>query len=84
MLKKRTARFAGIAVALGLLFPALSATAKDKVVIGELNWPGAVAIEQVLGEVISTRLGGDVSGFVHPAVQQALRQRWRDSDSTKR
>jgi pantetheine-phosphate adenylyltransferase len=24
------------------------------------------------------RLGGDVSGFVHPAVQQALRQRWRD------
>ena len=23
------------------------------------------------------RLGGDVSGFVHPAVQQALRQRWR-------
>ena len=25
------------------------------------------------------RLGGDVSGFVHPAVQQALRQRWRNS-----
>ena len=25
------------------------------------------------------RLGGDVSGFVHPAVQQALRQRWRIS-----
>ena len=24
------------------------------------------------------RLGGDVSSFVHPAVQQALRQRWRD------
>jgi len=24
------------------------------------------------------RLGGDVSGFVHPAVHQALRQRWRD------
>lgn len=23
------------------------------------------------------RLGGDVSSFVHPAVQQALRQRWR-------
>ena len=23
------------------------------------------------------KLGGDVSGFVHPAVQQALRQRWR-------
>lgn len=25
------------------------------------------------------RLGGDVSDFVHPAVQQALRQRWRNS-----
>ena len=25
------------------------------------------------------RLGGDVSSFVHPAVQQALRQRWRTS-----
>jgi pantetheine-phosphate adenylyltransferase len=22
------------------------------------------------------RLGGDISGFVHPAVQQAMRQRW--------
>ncbi len=25
------------------------------------------------------RLGGDVSDFVHPAVQQALRQRWRST-----
>ena len=25
------------------------------------------------------RLGGDVSDFVHPAVQQALRQRWQNS-----
>ena len=25
------------------------------------------------------RLGGDISGFVHPAVQQAMRQRWQDS-----
>ncbi len=23
------------------------------------------------------RLGGDIAGFVHPAVQQAMRQRWR-------
>jgi len=23
------------------------------------------------------RLGGDISGFVHPAVQQAMRQRWQ-------
>lgn len=27
------------------------------------------------------RLGGDVSSFVHPAVQQALRQRWRNSSN---
>jgi pantetheine-phosphate adenylyltransferase len=26
------------------------------------------------------RLGGDVSGFVHPAVQQALRTRWQNSN----
>lgn len=24
------------------------------------------------------RLGGDISGFVHPAVQQAMRQRWQN------
>jgi glycine betaine/proline transport system substrate-binding protein len=60
-MKKITTRFAGIAVALGLLLPSLSATAKDKIVIGELNWPGAIAIEHILGEVISTRLDGDVS-----------------------
>ena len=27
------------------------------------------------------RLGGDVSGFVHPVVQQALRRRWRNETS---
>jgi pantetheine-phosphate adenylyltransferase len=27
------------------------------------------------------RLGGDISGFVHPAVQQAMRQRWRGASS---
>ena len=25
------------------------------------------------------RLGGDISSFVHPAVQQAMRQRWRQT-----
>ncbi|MGN6479393.1 pantetheine-phosphate adenylyltransferase [Luteibacter sp.] len=25
------------------------------------------------------RLGGDISGFVHPAVQQAMRPRWRNT-----
>ncbi len=28
-----------------------------------------------------SRLGGDVSKFVHPAVQQALKQRWQPSDN---
>jgi glycine betaine/proline transport system substrate-binding protein len=60
-MKQFTTRCAGIALALGLLLPSLSATAKEKVVIGELNWPGAIAIEHVIGEVISTRLDGDVS-----------------------
>ncbi|MCW0200524.1 pantetheine-phosphate adenylyltransferase [Rhodanobacter thiooxydans] len=27
------------------------------------------------------RLGGDISSFVHPAVQQAMRQRWQQSRS---
>ena len=27
------------------------------------------------------RLGGDISGFVHPAVQQAMRQRWHKKPS---
>ncbi|MGF6726629.1 glycine betaine/proline transport system substrate-binding protein [Paraburkholderia sp. GAS41] len=60
-MKRLSTRVAGVAVSLGLLLPSLSAMAKDKVVIGELNWPGAVAIEHVLGEVIATRLDGDVS-----------------------
>lgn len=30
-----------------------------------------------------SRLGGDVSKFVHPAVQQALRQRWQPSNPTQ-
>jgi pantetheine-phosphate adenylyltransferase, bacterial len=28
------------------------------------------------------RLGGDISGFVHPAVQQAMRQRWHKGRSS--
>jgi glycine betaine/proline transport system substrate-binding protein len=60
-MKKLTTRLAGVAVALGLLLPSLSATARDKIVIGELNWPGAIAIEHILGEVIASRLDGDVS-----------------------
>jgi len=43
-----------------LIVPA-SVMAKDKIVIGEQNWTGAIAIQHILGEVIKTRLDGDVS-----------------------
>lgn len=45
----------------GLLAGAGPVMAKDKVVIGEQNWTGAIAIQHILGEVIKTRLDGDVS-----------------------
>lgn len=41
-----------------LIAPAM---AKDKIVIGEQNWTGAIAIQHILGEVLETRLGADVS-----------------------
>ncbi|MFK3790695.1 glycine betaine ABC transporter substrate-binding protein [Pseudomonas piscis] len=46
------------ALLLGLSLPVL---AKDKIVIGEQNWTGAIAIQNILGEVIKSRLDGDVS-----------------------
>lgn len=53
------------AVAASALFSLLAgvnpAMAKDKIVIGEQNWTGAIAIQHILGEVIKTRLDGDVS-----------------------
>jgi glycine betaine/proline transport system substrate-binding protein len=38
-----------------------TATAKDQIVISELNWTGAVAIEHVLKEVMEQKLDADVS-----------------------
>ncbi|KPA91215.1 MULTISPECIES: glycine betaine ABC transporter substrate-binding protein [Pseudomonas] len=49
------------AALLGALLPATAALAKDKIVIGEQNWTGAVAIQYILGDIISSRLDGDVS-----------------------
>lgn len=46
---------------LGALVPATASFAKDKIVIGEQNWTGAVVIQYILGDIISTRLDGDVS-----------------------
>jgi glycine betaine/proline transport system substrate-binding protein len=50
-------------VGAGLLLAAshLPGQAADKVVIGELNWTGAVAIQHILAEVITTRLDGEVT-----------------------
>lgn len=48
------------AVLASLIVPA-SVMAKDKIVIGEQNWTGAIAIQHILGDVIKTRLDGDVS-----------------------
>jgi len=53
--------FVGAAMLAGACFLATNAVAKEKIVIGEQNWTGAIAIEHILGEVISTRLDGDVS-----------------------
>ncbi|MFK3799016.1 glycine betaine ABC transporter substrate-binding protein [Pseudomonas sp. NPDC088444] len=56
--------FPRTALTTALLAASLSvscAFAKDKVVIGEQNWTGAIAIQHILGQIISTRLDGDVS-----------------------
>ena len=49
------------AVALLLAIPSAPASAADKLVIGEQNWTGAIAIQHILAEVIRTRLDGDVT-----------------------
>jgi glycine betaine/proline transport system substrate-binding protein len=59
-LSKSFFRSFGVATALASLI-AVPALAKDKIVIGEQNWTGAIAIQNILGEVIKTRLDGDVS-----------------------
>lgn len=51
---------AGAAI-LSALLPAATLQAKERIVIGEQNWTGAIAIQHILGEVISTRLDGEVS-----------------------
>ena len=51
----------GAAALLASLMLPATVMAKDKIVIGEQNWTGAIAIQHILGEVIKTRLDGDVS-----------------------
>lgn len=49
------------AALVGTLLPVAPSIAKEQIVIGEQNWTGAIAIQHILGEVISTRLDGEVS-----------------------
>ncbi len=53
-----------------LLCLAAAAEAKTKVVIGQLDWPGSRAIEQVLSEVMTQYLDADVETIA--AAQEAL------------
>ena len=59
-----------ILAAASLLCLAGAAQAKDKVVIGELDWPGSRAIEQVLNQVMTQYLDADVETI--SAAQEAL------------
>lgn len=49
------------AVALGMAFTAgTTASAQETVMIGEPPWPGAHIMANLIGQVIETRLGGEV------------------------
>jgi glycine betaine/proline transport system substrate-binding protein len=62
-------RMTGLA-AISLATLAMTAEAKTKVMIGELDWPGSTAIEQVLKQVMETYLDADVGTIA--AAQEAL------------
>lgn len=62
-------RMTGLAAISLAAFTAL-AEAKTKVTIGELDWPGSRAIEQVLKQVMETHLDADVGTIA--AAQEAL------------
>lgn len=62
-------RNSGLA-AMSLAAMAIAAEAKTTVTIGELDWPGARAIEQVLKQVMETHLDAEVSTIA--AAQVAL------------
>lgn len=60
-MKKHLLRNLGAAALLASVILPAAVMAKDRIVIGEQNWTGAIAIQHILGEVINTRLDGDVS-----------------------
>lgn len=66
---KKTLLGAGLALISLAAMPAL-AQAKTTVTIGQLDWPGATAIEQVLAQVMTRYLDADVQTIA--ATQEAL------------
>ena len=60
-MKTHLSRTVGAAALLASLILPATVLAKEKIVIGEQNWTGAIAIQNILAEVIKTRLDGDVS-----------------------
>lgn len=60
-MKTSLSRTFGTAALVASLIAPVTAMAKDRIVIGEQNWTGAIAIQHILGEVLETRLGADVS-----------------------
>jgi len=59
--KTRLSRTLGTTALLASVIASGAAMAKDKIVIGEQNWTGAIAIQYILGEVLESRLDADVS-----------------------
>lgn len=48
------------AAILGMALSAGAASAQETVMIGEPSWPGARIMANLIGQVIETRLGGEV------------------------
>jgi glycine betaine/proline transport system substrate-binding protein len=73
-------RLVGLAAASSLALAATGAEAKTKVVIGELDWAGSRAIEQVLAQVMTEYLDAEVSTIA--AAQEALYEALDKGDGT--
>ncbi|MBL8581760.1 MAG: hypothetical protein JNL61_05960 [Rhizobiaceae bacterium] len=69
-----------VAAAAILAMSAGAAVAKDQVVIGELDWPGSRAIEQVLNQIMTEYLDADVSTI--SAAQEALYESMNKGDGS--
>lgn len=73
-------KLVGLAAASLIAFAAVTAEAKTKVVIGELDWAGSRAIEQVLKQVMEQYLDAEVATIA--AAQEALYEAMDKGDGT--